>query len=152
MSKRELVQCELEERTFVVFAIAGYHLALPIETVLQVISHPLISENELSKVGLIQVGQYLIQVIDLYQCLEADTVDQPCRSQSFLIVIAGTEKNLHGILVDEPPNLMKLPLNKVQCLPPSDRQFPLLNLVSHMVVRDQTENPAAIFLLNTDKF
>ncbi len=147
-----MIQREQEERTFVVFAIVGYHLALPIEIVLQVVNCPAIAQDELSKIGLLRIGQHLIQVVNLHRGPDIDSVESSRKSQNFLIVIAGIEKKLYGILVHEPPNLMKLPLNKVQCLPPMERQFPLLNRVSHVIMRDQAESPTAIFLLDRDKF
>jgi purine-binding chemotaxis protein CheW len=160
--EKTMIQSKPEEHTFVVFAIADYHLALPIEEVLQVVRYPSIQETELSKIGLIQIGHHLIQLIPLQsssaQIAEqnakqnAKQVEQLWKTQKFLIVIAGVEKKLYGIPVYEPPNLMKLPLSRVQCLPPGDRQIPLLDLVSHLIVRDQAESPAAIFLLNKDRF
>ncbi|WP_143467515.1 chemotaxis protein CheW [Leptolyngbya ohadii] len=98
-----------EQRTFVVFAVAGYHLALPIEIIVQVIRCPARLDSDLGKAGLMQIGQHLIQVINIEQKSDESCDRQPGGNQDFLIVIADPEKKLYGIVVDEPPNLMKQP-------------------------------------------
>ena len=103
--------------------------------------------------GVVQLGQHMIKVLDLHlpQLSAGDLTELP-GNQSFLVITRDRQGELCGILVDEPPNLLELPLEMMRSLPKSDRHSkPFLEMVSHAAVVSQDEVTTTIFLLDTQR-
>jgi purine-binding chemotaxis protein CheW len=145
-------QDELEAKTFIVFTIAAYHLAMPIETVLKVVKLPYNTSQELNELGFVQLGQRIIQVIDLHEWLGTQETNQSSQHQSFLVITSKPQAELCGILVHEPPNLIRFSPQEMQRLPQSNHQSRLLEIASHSIVILQDEAPTTIFLLEISRW
>ena len=133
---------------FIVFKIAEYHLALPISVVLKVLNCAA-AGSEFTTMGILQLGRHTIRVVDLQERLHSGNSGEKPRNSPFLVISRTPGGELCGIPVEEPPNLVELPLETIQTLPKADRYSkPALNLVSHVAVLSQEKVTTTIFLLD----
>lgn len=142
------MQNESKVGKFIVFQVGNYLLALPINEVLKVIDCSSMTNKELRTMGVVRLGHHTIRVLDLHQQLSASDFPQLADNQPFLVVTRDSQGELCGIPVQEPPNLVELPLEVMQSLPKSERQSGVLNLVSHAAVVSQNEATTTIFLVD----
>lgn len=134
---------------FLVFKIADYLLALPITDVLKVINLSSANNKTLPTMGLVQIGQYMIKILDLHQNLSSDTFPHSSDHPSFLVVAHHSQRELYGILVDEPPDIVELQPETIRFLPrSSNHSKPLIEMVSHVAVLSEQEVVKTIFLLD----
>lgn len=140
------MQDESNTGKFIVFKVADFLLALPIDEVLKVVKYASVANKNLSAMGVIQVGKHAIKLLDLH-LPPLSSNDSPHRP--FLVIARGGSGELCGIAVDEPPNLVELPLELMRSLPPSDRYGKrALEWVSHVAVLPQDGGTATVFLLD----
>jgi purine-binding chemotaxis protein CheW len=103
----------------------------------------------LKEMGVIQLGQHMIRVVDLHEQLSSG---QLLSNPPFLVITRGAGGELCGIPVEKPPNLVELPLEMMRSLPKSDQYGnPALNLVSHAAVVSQENVTTTIFLLDVKR-
>lgn len=133
---------------FIVFQIGSYLLALPINEVLKVIDCSSMANKELRTMGVVRLGHHTIRILDLHQQLSSSDLPPLPNDQPFLVVTRDSQGELCGIPVEEPPNLVELPLEVMRSLPKSERQSGVLNLVSHAAVVSQNEATTTIFLVD----
>jgi purine-binding chemotaxis protein CheW len=131
----------------IVFAIADYHLALPIDQVLRVINYPLNTSKSLEKIGLIQCGRHTIRVVDLYHQLQLEA-SYSTQSFPFLMLIRGLNQELCGIPVSAPPDVIELSVEALQPLEWTSATSPLLEVISHTAVVRQENETLSILLLD----
>ena len=152
---------------FIVFTIGDYLLALPMSDVLRVINCPPVASAGLSAMGIVQLGHHTIRVLDLHQQLgirqglaPTEELPQVSDHRPFLAIAKrcceaqiarSPQGELCGILVDEPPNLMELPLEMIRSLPSSSSQSGILDIASHVVVLSQDDLTTTIFLLDVQR-
>jgi chemotaxis signal transduction protein len=134
---------------FITFTIANYSLALPIAEVLQVVQSPFSSDDELSQMGMVQLGRHTIRVLDLPQQLGLENSGQLC--QPFLLITQSSAQEFSAIPVSEPPSLMELPLETWQSLPRSNQSSGLLKIASYAAVIAQEAATTTIFLLDLNR-
>ena len=135
---------------FIVFKIMDYLLALPIEEVLKVVNCSPVASSSIRTMGVVQMGRHMIRVLDLHQRFSISNLPQLPANQLFLVITRGSGEELCGIPVDEPPNLVELPLDIMRRLPKSQLESNrLLELVSHAAVLAQENVTTTIFLLDT---
>jgi len=133
---------ELEK--YIVFKISDCLMALPMDNVLKVINTPSLQRGW-NAMGLIQIGNYTIRIVDLYQQLNAEDRSLLPDHQSFLVITRPLRGELCGIVVDEPPNLVELDHDLIRKLPQSNRQLPM---VSHAAIIPENEVTTTIFMLD----
>ncbi|NMG20767.1 chemotaxis protein CheW [Brasilonema bromeliae] len=134
---------------FLVFKIADYLLALPITDVLKVINFSSANSKSLPTMGLVQIGQYIIKILDLHQHLGSDTFPHSSDHPFFLVVAHHSQQELCGILIDEPPDIVELLPETIRFLPrSSNHSKPLIEMVSHVAVLSEQEVVKTIFLLD----
>ncbi len=134
---------------FIVFKIADYLLALPISDVLKVVNFSPANSKKLTTMGLVQIGKYMIKVLDLHQQLSLDTLHHWVDNPSFMVVTHDSQGELYGISVDEPPDIVELPLLTIRSLPKStSHSKPIIEMVSHVAVLPEKEDIKTIFLLD----
>lgn len=129
---------------FIVFRLADMLLALPMQYVVRVVSYPGGASHPMQAMGLVQLGHHTIRVVNLHQQMGGGE-GLPASSPPFLAIARGFQGEFWGVAVDEPPNLMELPLERMQSLPTADTQTGILALVSHAIVLSESET---IFLLD----
>jgi chemotaxis signal transduction protein len=136
-----------------VFAIADYFFALPINVVLKVVNcPPLLLSSSLSSIELVHLGLHTITLLKLQQHLAPGQLQQQANTAQFLVVTQLVQQELCAILVDAPPNLIEIPLSAIRTLPESYRQaHPLHKIASHIAVLPQEETSLSIFLLDMEQ-
>jgi purine-binding chemotaxis protein CheW len=68
------------------------------------------------------------------------------------VITRNSKGELWGIAVDEPPNLLELPLEMMRSLPSSERHGKgILDRVSHAAIISQEEVTTTIFLLDLNQ-
>jgi chemotaxis signal transduction protein len=144
-----MMQDGLKAEKFIAFTVADYCLALPIAEVLQVVKYPVSTHHELSNMGLVQLGQHTIRVLDLHQQLGLENLGQLCRP--FLLITQTPSREPSAIPVSEPPGLMEFPPEMMQPLPQSNQPFGVLAIASHAAVISPEEATTTIFLLDINR-
>lgn len=146
---------ELDMNKFIVFKIAEYLLALPISHVLKVINCASLINKGLGLIGVVQLGNHTIQVLDLHEQLAGTQnllpTDNLLNNQLFLVITRTPQGELWGILVDEPPNLVELDSDMMRSLPHSSNQKSALKFMSHAAVITQENITTTIFLLDLER-
>lgn len=132
----------------IVFQIAGYLFGLSITDVLKVVSCSLTDNRNLKTMGIIQLGQYMVKVLDFHPSLSLGASTELPSEPSFLVITRDGEGELCGILVDEPPNLMELSPESLRSVPPSHHQSSLFQRVSHAAVVSEQKGTITILVLD----
>jgi chemotaxis signal transduction protein len=163
-------QSDGKTRKYITFKLADYLFALPSEEILKIVSTPPPSQGGMVSMGLVQLEQYSIQIIDLIKLLNlkgqdiASAVKKTVKKTSedavskdvtaaalqnppFLIVIQDIDQNLWGIAVDEPPDLMDIPHYALKPVPAEKRLTRALRWVSHVVTYDLGGDRHTLLLL-----
>ena len=151
----ELQGAESQPSKFVVFAIAEYRLALPLEQIVRVINYPAQVNPELHKLGLLQIGSHTIRLVNFSQNLPlprnlSENLSeslQLSKTPPFLVIARNLQGAIYGIPVEQQPDLIEIPIEKMQLLPQSDRHPAALQAASHVAVISQDQDVTTIFLL-----
>jgi len=128
----------------IVFKISDCLISLPMDNVLKVLNTPS-NESGWNAMGLLQIGDYTIRIVDLHQQLNPNYDTDSTNLQSFLVITNPIEGDLFGIIVDEPPNLIELNPDLIRKLPKYNRRLPM---VSHAAVLQENEKKTTIFMLD----
>ncbi len=131
----------------IVFTIAGYKLALPMEAVLRVVNCPKEIGDRDQQVELIHLGQMAITVLNLHTHLSLKQA-QPTLTKEHFLVAAKAGNELCAIRVDSPPDLVELDATTIRQLPDPYRQGHPLNIASRVAVLPQGKATMAIFILD----
>jgi purine-binding chemotaxis protein CheW len=136
----------------IVFPVAQYHFALPIEQVLRVMSNPAmaqssLAQNSLYELGLIRMNHHLIKVIDLQRQLHSEP-DFPSQPQPILVITHNGQGNLYGIPVRQPPDLLEVSPTQIQPLPTPTAYSSLPEIISSALVMPSQAAASVTFLLN----
>ena len=136
-------------RKFIAFPVADHSLALPLESVLRVLRHaPENHDDELSRMGLLQIGRHVIRALDLNQWLPDAATSAPA-FQPFVIIVRSPQQEPFGIWADGLPDLVELSPDILRSLPPSvNASSNFLELISHTAVIPHEAGNKTIFLLN----
>ncbi|NJO42604.1 MAG: chemotaxis protein CheW [Cyanobacteria bacterium CRU_2_1] len=135
---------------FIVFKIAEYHFGIPVDRVLQVINYASETNKELNSMGLIQISNHTIRILNLHQRLNSENQSRSL-NQPFLVIIQNTQEELCAIPVDTPPDLMEFSSAIVRPLPPTNHPSNLAELASHIITLTQKEITTIVFLLDMQK-
>ncbi|MEQ8383309.1 MAG: chemotaxis protein CheW [Coleofasciculus sp. A1-SPW-01] len=133
-----------DTQKYIVFKISDCLISLPMDNVLKVLNTPS-NESGWNAMGLLQIGDYTIRIVDLHQQLNPDYDTNSTNLQSFLVITNPIEGDLFGIIVDEPPNLIELNPDLIRKLPKYNRRLPM---VSHAAVLQENEKKTTIFMLD----
>lgn len=137
-----------ESLKVIVFTIAGYRLALPLDGVVRVVNCPLELHTASGIVELFQLGQHTITVLNLHRHLALKQASQNEAAGHFLVVTRTSQAELCAIRVDAPPDLVDLLPSTLRKLPDAYRQGHPLNIASRVAVLPQGKSTAAIFVLD----
>lgn len=138
----------------VIFPVANLNVALHINVVQKIINYSTIFSSRLNHFGLVNIGDQEITVIDLHKKLfniskSEDKADSNLKK--YLILAENQVAELFGIVIDEPPKLLDVPLNKIRTIPASYRQADTLAIASHVAVIPQDKDKLTIFILDPDE-
>ncbi|MDY7016000.1 MAG: chemotaxis protein CheW [Cyanobacteriota bacterium] len=135
----------------IMFNVARYWFALPIAVVLKVVNFPPEFRTTLNEVGLVDLGDRAIALLDLRPKVNALDSTTGRDGGHFLTIVQVSDKELCAIPVDRPPTLRDISLADVRALPNSATVVPPLNLASHVAVLDSEDPPLEVFLLDLQK-
>lgn len=144
MMARPQVQSSSEVTKIVVFAIAGYRLGLPMESVLRVVNCPPELTESQEVVELVNFGQHAIAVLNLHSRLR---MQQGAQSPGKFLIVTKADEELCAIRVDAPPDLIEITPTMIRQLPAPYRQGHPLNIANQVAVLPQGKATLAIFLL-----
>jgi purine-binding chemotaxis protein CheW len=160
-----------ETQQYITFKLADYLFALPSEAILRIVATPPPSQGGMVSMGLVQLEQYSIQIIDLIRLLnlkgqdiagaikkpnnalspaEVAEVTEPSASKNppFLIVLQDSDQALWGIAVDQPPDLMDVPHYALKSVPDEKRLTRAFRWISHVVTYDWRGDRHTMLLLD----
>lgn len=140
----------VEVTQYITFKLAGYLLALPTQQILKIVETPSLEEGGLVEIGLVQLGQHSIQILDLSKLLDLKETVKAAAIQNppFLVVFQNSLQDLWGIALFEPPDLMNVPDYALKPVPPEKRLARILRWVSHIVTYDLNSNRHTLLLLD----
>lgn len=136
-----------EIEKFITFEVAGYWFVLPMAVTLRIVNCPPPSQGGTVGLGLVQLGPHIIRLLNLHQEFGHSPEAIPTQAP-FLIVVRNPQKELWGIALDVPPDLIELPLKifkPVSLEPPFDHKT---NWISHMAVVAEQEHTRTLLLLD----
>ncbi|WP_416673705.1 chemotaxis protein CheW [Egbenema bharatensis] len=145
----------------IVFSIATYRFALPLDQVLRVVNYPNPADNPLQSIGLIHLGRHVVKVLNLHQLISVGHSTDPAKPPaleppSFLLLLASPHGELYGIPLDHPPDVVECTATQIQRLPQSHHPSHAIERLSHAVIHS-AESPhspspsrstALVFLLD----
>lgn len=144
------IRPQTEEQTqcvkMVVFAIAGYRLGLPMESVLRVVNCPPELRDSQAVLELVNLGSHTISVLNLHARLSLQQ-GRPAQSSGNFLIVAKAGEELCAIRVDAPPDLLELEPSMIRQLPAPYRQGHPLHIANQVAVLPQGKATLAIFLL-----
>jgi len=153
---------------YITFKLAGYLFALPSEDVLRVIATPPPSQGGMVSMGLVQLGQYSIRILDLSKRLDLEDAGTfasinkdlevytgeekavgATQNPPFLIVSQDVDKTLWGIAVHEPPDLVELSDQALSPVPPEQRAYGTLQGISCIGTFNLESSRHTLLILDT---
>jgi len=144
----------------ITFRFNDYLFALPSQDVLRVVATPSPEQGGFIAMGMVQLGPYSIQILDLAVLLELKQTEKAAVAQRedtdenppFLLVLKGTaqtdEKRFWGIALQAPPDLMDVPLYALKPVPAHQRLTPSLKWISHIVSYDLDSQRRSLLILD----
>lgn len=130
-----------------VFTIGKLNLALPILQVQKVVRQNQVYGSGLSHVNLTHLQEQEIAIVDLHQKLFGISLNQP-EAKGYFIISKNVAGETLGIVVNQAPTLMDVPLEQIRLLPEAYRRSDTLEIASHVTVVSQAETITTIFILD----
>ncbi|MBR8826468.1 MAG: chemotaxis protein CheW [Gomphosphaeria aponina SAG 52.96 = DSM 107014] len=135
----------------VVFPVGSLNVAFTIESVQKVIKSTQVYGSGLSHLGIAHIEDREITVIDLHKRLFSTSQPIPSEAKTYLILAKNSSGEQFGIIVNQTPSLVDVPLSSVRVLPESYRRADTLKIASHVTVVSQETEEKTIFILDTDQ-
>lgn len=167
---------DLPETTqYITFGLSGYRFAIASDEVLKVVMTPEASQGGLVDLGLVQLGPYSIQILDLPSLLSLEragerggsapsvgssrelegrkvarhsTQTQKNSNPPFLVVLQDSSEELWGIALHEPPDLIEVPDYALKPVPAKKRLLRSLRWISHIVNYDLNRDRHSLLVLD----
>lgn len=155
-----------ETSQFLIFSLANYLFAIPSHQTVKVVPMPTPAEGDLSNIGLVQLAQYSIQLLNLPKLIElthklsANKTPTATKHFPFLLVLQDAEQNaeqnaaqnaeksLFGIALTHPPDLLEVPTLALQSVPQHQRKSGTLQWVSHVVTSTKEAKRRVVLVLD----
>lgn len=143
-----------EVKQYITFKVSGHLLALPSAGILKVVATPPPNQGGLVSMGLVQLGPYSIQIIELHKLLPPASRPSQSEGQTgeqnppFLLVLRDTDGEFWGIALNEPPDLIDMPNYALKPVPHEKRLARALRWISHVVTYHLHGNSHTLLLLD----
>lgn len=135
----------------VAFEVGKLTLAVRIDQVEKVVNLPKLYGSGLNPIGLAQVGDREITVLDLAKRLFHAPTVLSLEQQAYLILVKQPQGEVFGIPVTETPLLLDVSTDLIRTLPESYRQADTLAIASHIVVVSTATGSRTLFLLDLNR-
>ncbi len=137
-----------EIEKFITFEVAGYWFVLPMKAILKIVNCPSPKEGGAVGIGLVQLGSHTIRLLNLRQEIERSPTATP-EQASFLVVVRNPQKELWGIALDVPPDIVELPLTTFKSVVSLETPFDdKTNWISHMAIVPTKDSTRTLLLLD----
>jgi purine-binding chemotaxis protein CheW len=133
------------------FSIGKLNIALHIDCATKIINSTAIYGSGLNHLGLAHIGDKEITVVDLHKRLFRTPLPRDSETQGYLILAKNSQGEDFGILTNETPTLVDVPLADIRLLPDSYRHADTLVIASHVAVIPQPQGQITVFLLDVDQ-
>jgi purine-binding chemotaxis protein CheW len=147
----ESIYDQSPQEQFVLFAIADYRFALPIQKIFQVVYCPPPFNNELNQMGLVQLGDQVLQMVDLHQRLNFRDGLTLADSPTFFVITYDLRGDLYGIPVYETPDLIEISPEMLRSLPYSEHQPDVLKIASQLALVPWQGGTKTVLLLDMQR-
>jgi chemotaxis signal transduction protein len=134
-----------------VFTMGKLKLALHIERVKKVIDYVPVYGSGLNHVGIIHLEDKEVTVVDLHKKIFKVKQNNDFIFKNYLILAMNSNKEQFGIIVNETPSLVEVPMSQIRVLPESYRRSDTLDIASHVTIIDRKNESLTVFLLDTDR-
>lgn len=134
----------------IAFDVGKLTLAVQIEQVHKIINLPKVHGSGLNPIGLAQIDDRDITVIDLQQRLFHSDVTETATPHSYLVLIQTQNQEVFGVPVKQTPLLLEVPTTQIRSLPESYRRADTLEIASHIAVILTPEGNQTLFLLDVE--
>ena len=146
-------------RNYIFFKLKQYSIALPSENILKIVATPPPSQGGMVSMGLVQLQQYSIQILNLEELLGLQSTPRQktvldFRSNSnrstetnqplLILMRSNIDEDIRSIDVKAPPELMNIPDRALSPVPEEVRLPGALQWVSHVVTRLSNDSHAEI--------
>jgi chemotaxis signal transduction protein len=131
----------------IVFSAVGHQLALPAALILKVMNYP--ADRQTSHLGVLYIGQAAVKILNLRS--QQPELVETSPPERFLIILQSRPGELCGIGVDQPPDLLDLPLSSLQPLPATHQTSYLLKMATHVARINQDGDVSTLFLLDPSR-
>lgn len=135
----------------IVFNLGRLNLALRINSVYKVTNYASISGSGTGFIGVTQVEDREVTVIDLYQRFFKSNQLSEYSTGGYIVLVQTATGELYGIPVVHTPALMEVPLSLLRVLPESYRYADTLDIASHVAVIPQGTSSLTVFVLDIER-
>jgi chemotaxis signal transduction protein len=143
-----------QKNTFksIAFQVSSYWFALPIGSVLRIISCPVLDSPIRDCLGLVEWEKQVVTVIDLSQKISVEPEPASLNSfkklsHNFLILMQTRSAELCGFLTKKDPILVDIPIANIHSIPSSYRQVAELSIIGKMAILNQPETKQTLKIL-----
>ncbi|MEM9805635.1 MAG: chemotaxis protein CheW [Cyanobacteria bacterium P01_D01_bin.56] len=133
---------------FITFRVADYWFALPIKAIQKIINCPSQSEGGVVQLGMVQLGSHTVQLLDLYSAFGLGDHAKLPEQTPFLIVLRGLQNKFWGIVLESPPDLVEIPLDKFQAISADQRFVPKRQWISHIAILSEQKISRTLLFLD----
>ncbi|MGK7932999.1 MAG: chemotaxis protein CheW [Microcystaceae cyanobacterium] len=134
-----------------IFQVGQLYLALSVDFVNKIIKGAEIHGSGTTEVGITQINNQDITVIDLHRRLFKQSQSLEKMTHPFLILAKNSIDEVFGILVGETPTLIDVPFSDIKVLPDSYRRGDTLEIATHVAKTNENGQGLTIFILDVDK-
>lgn len=133
------------------FAVSKLTLALPVNNVKKIVNLTNLTGSGLGHISITHLQDKEITVIDLHKKLfKTEAVDLN-RAKGYLIITSNEQAEMFGIIVNQTPILLEIPLEQVRVIPDSYRRSDTLDIASHVTVIEQADDmPKTVFIIDVN--
>lgn len=136
---------------FLVFGLGTLNLAFSVDSVEKIVNYTPIHSSGTTATGLVHLDDRSVTVIDLHRRLFHTSQAPSTKRKQFLILIKNSKQESFGLLVNQTPTLMDVPVPQIRVLPESYRQNDTLSCAKQVMVIKQKEASFTIFVLDPDR-
>lgn len=138
-------------RKYLVFTLGKLNLAFDVDHVEKIVNYLPIHNSGTTAIGLIHLEDRSVTVIDLHRQLFKVSQPPTTKGRLFLILFKNRLGESLGLLVNETPTLMDIPLPQIRVLPESYRRNDTLACASHVMIIQEKEQSFTVFALDPDR-
>ncbi len=136
---------------YLVFTLGKLNLAFDVDHVERIVNYLPIHHSGTTAIGLIHLENRSVTVIDLHRQLFEVSQPPTTKGRLFLILFKNRLGESLGLLVNETPTLMDIPLSQIRILPASFRQNDTLACASQVMIVQEKGQSFTVFVLDPER-